>query len=179
MVAAIFLAMNVVAGFHAYKFTHFAESTSEPLKGAAQLSFSDKIKALFFGVNYPRPINDRLPSQPFKTVTVKSNKMIECWDIKADSAKGTVIIFHGYGGKKSAMLDKSYEFIEMGYNTFLVDFMGSGGSEGNQTTIGFHEAQQVKTAFDHLKQRGEQHIYLFGTSMGKVFSWLTAISYLV
>jgi uncharacterized protein len=56
----------------------------------------------------------------------------------------------------------------MGYSTLLVDFMGSGGSEGNQTTIGFKEAEEVKTAFEYLKQKGETNIYLFGTSMGAV-----------
>lgn len=44
--------------------------------------------------------------------------------------------------------------------------MGSGGSEGNQTTIGFYEAQQVCTAFRYLKAHTEQPVMLFGTSMG-------------
>ncbi len=92
--------------------------------------------------------------------------MIECWSLKTDSSKGTVIIFHGYGGNKYSMLDKAEEFLKMGYNTLLVDFMGSGGSEGNQTTIGYKEALQVKTAFDFLTNNGESNIILFGTSMG-------------
>ena len=66
------------------------------------------------------------------------------------------------------MLDKSEIFLELGYNTFLVDFMGSGGSEGNQTTIGFLEAEQVETSFNYLKNKGEKNILLFGTSMGAV-----------
>jgi hypothetical protein len=66
------------------------------------------------------------------------------------------------------MLDKSDIILGLGYNTFLVDFMGSGGSEGNQTSIGFLEAEQVKTCYDYLTDKGEQNIYLFGTSMGSV-----------
>jgi alpha-beta hydrolase superfamily lysophospholipase len=66
------------------------------------------------------------------------------------------------------MLDKADIFLDLGYNTLLVDFMGSGGSEGNQTTIGFDEAEEVKTAFDYLKDKGEKNIVLFGTSMGAV-----------
>jgi uncharacterized protein len=66
------------------------------------------------------------------------------------------------------MLDKSDIFIKLSYNTFLVDFMGSGGSEGNQTTIGYLEAEQVKTAYDFVKDKGENKIYLYGTSMGAV-----------
>jgi uncharacterized protein len=48
----------------------------------------------------------------------------------------------------------------------LVDFTGSGGSEGNSTTIGFWEAQEVKDCYDHIKNTGEKNIFLFGTSMG-------------
>lgn len=46
--------------------------------------------------------------------------------------------------------------------------MGSGGSEGNTTTIGFKEAEQVKTAYDYLISKGQTDLYLFGTSMGAV-----------
>jgi pimeloyl-ACP methyl ester carboxylesterase len=85
-----------------------------------------------------------------------------------DVSRGTVILFHGYGGEKSSMLDKSEIFLRLGYNTLLVDFMGSGGSEGDQTTIGFKEAEEVKSCFDYLDSAGEKNIYLFGTSMGAV-----------
>lgn len=64
------------------------------------------------------------------------------------------------------MLDKAAFFDGLGYDCFLVDFMGSGDSEGNTTTVGFKEAEQVKTAFDYLKNKGVHNIYLFGTSMG-------------
>jgi len=84
------------------------------------------------------------------------------------NAKGTVLLFHGYGGEKSSMLEKSDIFNNLGYSTLLVDFMGSGKSEGNQTTIGYLEAEQVKSSFEYIKEKGEQHIYLFGTSMGAV-----------
>jgi alpha-beta hydrolase superfamily lysophospholipase len=99
---------------------------------------------------------------------LNSNKRIECWSIKSKESRGTVVLFHGFGGHKSAMLDKSDEFLKMGYNTLLVDFMGSGGSEGNQTTIGFDEAEQVRSCYNHLVKQGEKSIVLFGTSMGAV-----------
>jgi pimeloyl-ACP methyl ester carboxylesterase len=54
----------------------------------------------------------------------------------------------------------------MGYNALLVDFMGVGGSEGKQTTIGYYEAEEVKTVADYLQKKGEKNIILYGTSMG-------------
>lgn len=158
--------MNVVAFFHAWKFTHFVESKQEKTQSPGKLSPLAKVKTLVFGVNNPRPINEKLPAQSFETLKLKSNKEIECWSIQKENSLGTVILFHGFSGQKSSMLDKSDVFLEMGYNTLLVDFMGSGGSEGNQTSIGFLEAQQVKTCFDYLSEKGEKNIYLFGTSMG-------------
>jgi uncharacterized protein len=162
----IFILMNIVAFFHAYKFTHFSTTALSKTKSPDKLSFIDKVKAGLFGIDNPRPQNTKTPSQLFETITLQSNKEINCWLIKADSAKGTVIIFHGYSGEKSSMLDKSDEFIKLGYNTLLVDFMGSGASEGNQTTIGFKEAEEVKTTYEYLINKGEKNIYLFGTSLG-------------
>jgi alpha-beta hydrolase superfamily lysophospholipase len=162
--------MNAVAYFHAYKFTHFAEAAEKKTKSPEKLSSLAKIKTLLTGVNNPRPNNKTVIGKTVEVVTLQSNKRIECWYIKSeniiDSTKGTVAIFHGYSGDKSSMMDKAEEFLRLGYNTILVDFMGSGGSEGNQTTLGYKEAEQVRTVFDYLHTKEEKNIYLFGTSMG-------------
>ena len=160
VILVLFILMNAIAYLHAYKFTHFDSGIKNKTKEAQSLSFGEKLKTIFFGVNNPRPENKRFPGIQFETIKLNSNKQIECWLIKADSSIGSVILFHGYGGEKSSMLDKAEIFITLGYNTLLVDFMGSGGSECNQTTIGFYEAQQVKTAFDFVKSVGDKKIIL-------------------
>jgi uncharacterized protein len=164
----VFLLLNVVAFFHAWEFTHFTSKNVIKTKDAKDLSYGDKIKTLFLGIDNPRPKDDSIPTETFETINLQSNKKIECWIIKADNSKGTVILFHGYGGAKSSLLGKSKEFLNLGYSTLLVDFMGSGGSEGNQTTIGFREAEDVKTCYMYLTKQGERKIYLFGASMGAV-----------
>ncbi len=164
----LFIFINMVACFHAYKFTHFASTTITKTTDPGKLSFSARLKTILFGINNPRPVNDTGPPVPYTTVMIQSNKKTECWSIPAENPKGTVILFHGYGGSKSSLLDKSLVFQSLGYSTLLVDFMGSGGSEGNQTTIGFLEAQQVRSCFDYLSAKGEKNIFLFGTSMGAV-----------
>lgn len=163
----VFVVMNLIAIVHSYKFTHFSDAHSAKTQRPDQLSFNQKLQTLFFGVNNPRPTNDIKPLK-FETVQLQSNKKVEGWYCPAEAARGTVILFHGYGGEKSSMLDKAAIFDSLGYNTFLIDFMGSGGSEGNTTTIGFKEAEQVKTAYNYLLSKGEKEIYLFGTSMGAV-----------
>jgi len=168
VLSAIFVLMNVVAIFHAYKFTHFTNSQSERTKAPKALTARQKITALVFGVSNPRPENKATPSGDYQTVRLNSNREIECWSITAENPKGTVALFHGFCAEKSSLLGRADAFRALGYSTLLVDFMGSGGSEGNRTTIGFREAEQVKTCFDYLTEHGEKNVYLFGSSMGAV-----------
>lgn len=173
LILALFLILlNTIAIFHAYKFTHFETVNASAIKAPEKMSSSEKLSALFFGVSIKRPVNTSLPLLPFNTVNIQSNTEIEAWIIPQTSNSlpsiGTVILFHGYGGKKSSMLDYASEFHAMGYQTMLVDFMGSGGSEGNQCTVGYKEAEQVKSCFEYIQNIGESNIYLFGTSMGAV-----------
>jgi uncharacterized protein len=165
---AVIILLNFVASFHAYKFTHFDPTIKIKTQDPKKLSFFKKIKTIFFGINNPRPENKTVPATAYQTIRLKSNKTIECWLIKSKEQRGTVILFHGYSGEKSSMLDKAEIFLSLGYNTMLVDFMGSGGSEGNQTTIGYQEAMEVKTSCNYLDSLGEKNIILFGTSMGAV-----------
>ncbi len=164
----IFIIVNIIAFAHAYKLTHFSTTQTAKTQSPDKLSLLEKVKTIFTGVNNPRPINTNVPTQLYETLYISGNKKLECWLIKNDTAKGTVIVFHGYGGHKSSMLDKADKFIQFGYSVLLVDFMGSGGSEGNQTTIGFKEAEQVNAVYQYLLAKGEKNIILFGTSMGAV-----------
>jgi uncharacterized protein len=162
----MFALMNVMAYYHAKAFTHFDPDAKEKTKGRAGMGLGEKLSIVFWGIQNPRPVNRDQPDRVFETVTIQSNKRIECWLMKAENPIGTVVLCHGYGGDKSQMLDKAELFFQMGYNTLLPDFMGSGGSEGNVTTIGFYESEEVKSCVEFLKERGEKNIILFGTSMG-------------
>lgn len=160
-----FLLVNAVCFMHAWKFTHFADAGTEK-PSAYTLSFFDKLKVLALGVDQPRPVNKFVPDVTYEQVRIQSNKEIAGWYMPVDTAKGTVILFHGYGGEKSSLLDKAALFAKMGYHTLVIDFMGSGESAGNQTTIGYKEGKQVRSAYEYIWQKGEKNIYLFGTSMG-------------
>lgn len=162
----LFILMNGIAFLHAYKFTHFTNADVE--QTPRKLSLPQKLKLAVTGISNPRPVNKQTPASPYETIKIQSNVLLDCWWIRRDSAIGTVVVFHGYAAEKSSMLDKSEVFQALGYNTLLVDFMGSGGSEGARTTIGFDEAEEVKDCFDYLVAKGEKTIHLFGTSMGAV-----------
>lgn len=163
--AFTFILMNIIAIFHGYKFTHFDTTVGERVN-ADKLNALQKTKILLFGTSLPRPKNTDLPAQPYETVTIQSNVKLEAWYIKVANPKGTVLLFHGYQGNKSVLIQAADEFLKMGYNTLLVDFMGSGGSEGSSTTIGAIEGTEVKDCFEFIKNKGEKNIVLYGSSMG-------------
>ncbi len=168
-----FITINIIAFLHAYAFTHFDQKNTSKTRRPEQLSLGGKLRILITGVSNPRPYAEHTAPDTYQTIKLQSNYTIECWykettdtAQKQRKVKGAVAIFHGYGGEKSSMLDKAAIFDSLGYDVLLVDFMGSGGSEGNTTSIGFHEAAQVKTAYDFLAQKGYSDLYLHGTSMG-------------
>jgi len=164
----LFLALNFVAYNHAYQLTHFTPTAGAKKVNPYTLSFGQKVKALLLGIPNPRPENASVPQVPYEEVKLTGDKELAGWLLPVPQPRGTIILFHGYAGEKSGMLDKAAEFNKLGYTAFLVDFMGSGGSTGNQTTIGFHEAAQVNTCWQYIRQRQGGKIYLFGTSMGAV-----------
>ena len=166
IIIGIFIFLNVLAAIHAWSFTHFATSGVRKITDTSNVTGMEKLGIVFTGLRNPRPVNTALPSHPYSTVKLQSNRRIECWHIPHPNSIGTVIIFHGYGGKKSGMLDRANKFYDMGYATLLVDLMGAGGSEGRQCTIGFLEAEQVKTCYDFIDSLGEKKIWMLGLSMG-------------
>jgi len=157
---------NLIAYVHAYKFTHFTSRAVPRTKDPKALSVVDKVAILFTGIDNPRPRNVATPREPFDRFEVNSLKKLACWRIQIPQSKGTVVLFHGYAGEKSSLIGRAEEFIKLGYSIVLVDFSGSGGSEGNATSIGFHEAAEVKDVFEFVSKTGESNVILFGTSMG-------------
>lgn len=163
----IFVLVNVITAFHAYKFTHFYDPDKVTLKRKEDKTGWDKTKEALFGAKAVKQKNRKADST-WQTIylTTGSGLKLEGWYIARDSAKGTVIMFHGHGGTKSGITEEAMAFNSMGYNTLLMDFRAHGGSEGNTCTIGYHESEDVKLAFDHIRSRGEKNIVLWGISMG-------------
>lgn len=164
----IFLFVNVVAAFHAYKFTHFYDSNKVHTRRPEDMSAWEKTKVILTGVDYvKRPITE-VPSQPFENVAIKTSDGISLagWYVPAKDALGTVIMFHGHGSTRSGMVSEVNAFNNLGYNVFAIDFRAHGESEGNVCTIGYYETADVKAAYDYVTTKGEQNIVLWGISMG-------------
>ena len=162
-----FLLLNVIVICHAYKFTHFYNAAEVTTKSKDDKNGWDKTKEMLFGFNFIKSVNSQ-PDSAIKTTYFTTGKglKLEAWEFPADSAIGTVALFHGHGGKKSSLLPEAAVFNKLGYNTILLDFRAHGGSEGNTCTIGYKEAEDVKLVYDYIAGKGEKNIILYGVSLG-------------
>lgn len=166
-ILVIFVLLNTIVMFHAYKFTHFYEPGEVTIKPNEAKTGWDKTKELLFGINTIKQKNI-IPDSSFKTVKITSedNFALDAMQANVPNAKGTVAMFHGHASKKTALLKEAASFNELGYNTLLVDLRAHGNSEGNTCTIGYNEGADVKASYDYLQKNGEKNIVLYGISLG-------------
>jgi alpha-beta hydrolase superfamily lysophospholipase len=164
----LFIFLNTIAAFHAYKFTHFYNQAKVEFKRPEQMSGWEKTKAVLFGVDYHKRPLTASPSLPYQTFQVESTDGIslEGWYVQKAESKGTVILFHGHGGTRSGTVTEAEAFYNFGYNVCMVDFRAHGNSEGNICTIGYNESADVKAVYDFIAKKGEKNIILWGISLG-------------
>jgi len=162
--------INISAAFHAYRFTHYYDDdkirNQQPSQGKPFL----RTWRMMTGKKLARSHIQYYPTIPYDTVmlTTANGKKLEAWYMKADSAKGTVILFHGLGSNKGNVLGEALEFNSFGYNTMLVDLRAHGNSEGIVSGLGYKESEEVKLAYDQVSKKGEKNIVLWGMSLGAV-----------
>lgn len=164
----LFILINIITAFHAYKFTHFYDIGQVPAVQKENKTGWNITKEILFGINAVKQQNKIADSSAEKVIiSTKDNIKLQGWYIKTKAtAIGTVILFHGHGAKKSAVATEAEAFRQLGYHTFLLDFRAHGSSGGNTCTIGFEEGEDVKLAYQFVKNKGESNIVLWGISMG-------------
>ena len=163
----VFILINIITAFHAYKFMHFFDAGEITIK--LDKNGWDKTGEILFGINVTKSHDTIVADSSFETIylTTKDNLKLEGWYLKSDTVvKGTIVMFHGHGSTKTAIMKESAAFRKMGYNTFLLDFRAHGNSEGNTTTIGYAETEDVELAYNYIHNKGEKNIVLWGISMG-------------
>ncbi|MBI1343893.1 MAG: hypothetical protein GC171_13250 [Terrimonas sp.] len=162
--------INISAAFHAYKFTHFYSDKAVYNQPPSAGTFLLRTWRLMVGKRYGRSPIVYTPSVPYDTLSLSlSNGLkISGWYIRADTAIGTAILFHGLGSNKGQPLNEAAELRLLGYNTLLIDLRAHGASEGKAFSLGYKESEEVKLAYDYIKGKGESNILLWGMSVGAV-----------
>ena len=173
-----FTSLNFLAYQHAHAMTHFVQRDGWMRKPGGgwegrpeSLSLTTRARLLLLGVRIARPTCPDTPADvelPFQTHTVAGKTGdLDAWFIPRDRPRGVAVIFHGFGSCKANMLPEAKGFHDLGHACFVVDFRASGGSAGDATTVGFHEADDVAAAVSHVRQHWPGlPVVLFGQSMG-------------
>lgn len=162
--------INLSAAFHAYRFTHYYDDDRIRNQRSSQGKPLLRTWRLMTGRQLAKSLIRYYPAIPYDTVqlTTKNGLKLEAWYMKADSAIGTAILFHGLNSNKGNVLTEAFEFNSLGYNTMLVDMRAHGNSEGVVNSLGHKEAEEVKLAFEQVSKMGEKNIVLWGMSLGAV-----------
>ncbi len=162
---SIIIFWNVVIALRAYRFTHFQNVSNV---AAQESDLFGYITQRIGGSKYYKLPITHTPSKKFETVqlTTSNNLKLETWYMPTQNAKGTCIVFHGLGQNKERLLPEIYGLQELGYNVMAIDFRAHGNSQGTSTTIGWVEGEDVKLAYEFIKNKGEKNIVFYGASMG-------------
>ncbi|MBP5404297.1 MAG: alpha/beta fold hydrolase [Elusimicrobiaceae bacterium] len=91
------------------------------------------------------------------------------WWIAAEDSAKTIILMHGWGMNRSAILPHTCFLRDLGYNLFYFDFRALGESGGDMSSIGYLELKDIRAAITFLKEKYPaqcQKIGLYGISLG-------------
>lgn len=168
-VLVTFIGLNLIAWLHAWHFTHFAAAGART--GVPTTAWG-RARLLLTGVTLPRPRGSQRPAA-YRALRIRlpHGEWLGAWTAPAASGacRGTVLLFHGYGGQKSTLLPEAEAFRTLGYRVLLLDFRGGGESSGADVTIGYREAADVRAAWQHVGRYWHEppaRRVLFGVSMG-------------
>lgn len=90
------------------------------------------------------------------------------WFIPAQNENAPIVlIIHGVNANKQNFMNAAIAIHEIGLNAFIFDLRAHGDSEGHVTTFGIDEMDDVKAAYDWLKENFPgRPVFALGYSMG-------------
>lgn len=78
----------------------------------------------------------------------------------------TIVMVHGWTSSRAEPMSKAGYLLDAGYNVLVFDLRGHGQSDGDYTTLGLTEPDDVATAVAFARSRDPGPIALLGYSMG-------------
>lgn len=89
------------------------------------------------------------------------------WWMPGEPGQPSVLLLHGLGGHRGAMVERARMLLKHGYSVLLIDLPGHGESPGEAVTFGGRESLGVAAARDWLQRRDPQGaVGVIGVSLG-------------
>lgn len=119
----------------------------------------------------------RTPPRGWSEMTLHADGLrLRAWTVPGLPGRAAVVVAHGVGDNLESFIDFGWTLHERGHPVLLLDMRGHGGSEGELSTLGGHEARDVRAALDYLRAdpAGKNGTIVMGFSMGAVASLLAS-----
>jgi pimeloyl-ACP methyl ester carboxylesterase len=122
------------------------------------------------------------PGLPFdvEEVTFEGGDHLKMAGWKVPSQNGaTIILLHGYGGNRTAMLWHAKQLVDAGYGVLMYDERSSGESEGTRRSYGWEDPPDVQGAVRFIKTESmdDERIGIAGCSIGAQIALQAAAYY--
>jgi len=100
------------------------------------------------------------------TLTSEDGLNLTAWYTPSTNGRA-ILMFHGHGGNRDQLMSHADYLMDAGYGLLMLDFRNHGGSEGDRTSMGFHEIMDARAAYAYLQEQDDvEQIILWGHSMG-------------
>jgi alpha-beta hydrolase superfamily lysophospholipase len=97
----------------------------------------------------------------------QSGATIHGWLSRPPGHRGAVLLLPGLRANRLSMVRRAAFLHEAGYSTLLIDFQGTGESEGEAITFGWRERFDVLAAVNYLKARSPgERVGVIAVSLG-------------
>jgi len=121
--------------------------------------------------SHPNLMNLPEPSHYFDfsieeiTLQTSDNVRIAAWYIKGDSTRA-VVLTNGIRGNRSGLIGRAKLYAAAGFGVLLIDLRGTGESEAQPISYGWHERHDIHAAANFLRKKDYTHIGAHGLSLG-------------
>ena len=99
------------------------------------------------------------------TITTEDGIALSAWYVP-NSNDNAVITLSGIGGNRGQMVPTAETYINWGFSALLPDLRGTGESQGDLVSIGYHERKDLIACVRWLQDRGIKTVGAHGFSLG-------------
>ncbi|WP_055077456.1 alpha/beta hydrolase [Pseudanabaena sp. 'Roaring Creek'] len=124
------------------------------------------------------PADSRLPVRDVQ-LTTTDRLSLTCWYLPSHN-RAAVILMHGEGGNRTAMLSHIAMLAQQGYGVLICDRRAHGASSGSQRSWGWLEVTDIAPMLTYVQRQPDvdpQRIGVFGFSMGAQIALRAATQY--